>query len=226
MLVLPAAVVGRMTGLEGSRIRAWQARCGVHLELRNSIEILERLLVVSGCVSNLASFQAFFLETVQCDWEYATGIDYALPGGLPVKRRRETYIDEQRRKPGGLPIIGGLKNPRTAVGAELANSPCAATLLPARRALGSELPPPAGLISSSSARRTGMRSRRLEARAAISTSPPPPILSLYGIEGLVAFYCGASGWGSPGAGGGGGWRCAGARVGGAGGMRIPRQVTS
>ena len=60
MLVLPAAVVGRMTGLEGSRIRAWQARCGVHLELRNSIEILERLLVVYGCVSNLASFQAFF----------------------------------------------------------------------------------------------------------------------------------------------------------------------
>ena len=100
MLVLPAAVVGRMTGLEGSRIRAWQARCGVHLELRNSIEILERLLVVSGCVSNLASFQAFFLETVQCDWEYATGIDYALPGGLPVKRRRETSIDEKRRKPG------------------------------------------------------------------------------------------------------------------------------
>ena len=45
-----------------------------------------------------------------------------------------------------------------------------------------------------------MCSRQLEAREANSTSPPPPILALYGIEGLVAFCCGASGWGSPGAG--------------------------
>ena len=226
MLVLPAAVVGRMTGLEGSRIRAWQARCGVHLELRNSIEILERLLVVSGCVSNLASFQAFFLETVQCDWEYATGIDYALPGGLPVKRRRETYIDEQRRKPGGLPIIGGLKNPRTAVGAELANSPCAATLLPARRALGSELPPPAGLISSCSARRTVMRRRRLVAGRRIRHLRHHLSSPSTGLRVWWRSIVGRVGGDHLGQEGGGGWRCAGARVGGAGGMRIPRQVTS
>ena len=87
MIIIPSTLAGRILGLEGRRIRSWRQDYDLKLELRDSVEVSERLLVAAGTVSALTSFTAAFLDTVGGDWRYAVGVDYV--GASGTKRRHE-----------------------------------------------------------------------------------------------------------------------------------------
>ncbi len=85
MVVLPSAQAGHILGIEGSRIRLWQHDYALQLEIRDSAEVSERLLVAAGTISAHTSFTPAFLSVVGCDWSYAVGFGYVTAPG--TKRR-------------------------------------------------------------------------------------------------------------------------------------------
>ena len=62
MDILPSALVGRILGIDGRRIRLWCKYYGLQLDLKNSAEVSVRLLVAAGTVSALTSFMPAFLS--------------------------------------------------------------------------------------------------------------------------------------------------------------------
>jgi hypothetical protein len=73
----------------------------LQLEIRDSAELSERLLVAAATISALTSFTPAFLSVVGCDWCYAVGVDYitapapkrrfapASHGDPPTKRKKQ-----------------------------------------------------------------------------------------------------------------------------------------
>ena len=87
MIIIPRALAGRILGLAGSRIHSWRQDYDLQLELRDSVEVSERLLVAAGTVSALTSFTSAFLVTIGGDWRYDVGVDYI--GASGTKRRHD-----------------------------------------------------------------------------------------------------------------------------------------
>ncbi len=53
MVLLSSALVGRILRIDGSRIRLWCTDYGLQLDIKDSAEASERLLVAAGNVSAL-----------------------------------------------------------------------------------------------------------------------------------------------------------------------------
>ena len=74
-------VVGRILGIHGSRIRLWCKDYGLQLDINDSGEVSERLLVADGTVSALTSSMPAFLSVVGCNCCYDVGVEYVTAPG-------------------------------------------------------------------------------------------------------------------------------------------------